>query len=52
MEQTALLTLIFGWAFLFVLWGGHLWDPSYCVVTVSDRSHEQVKHYIETQKTR
>ena len=20
------------------LWGGHLWNPSYCVVTVSDRS--------------
>ena len=34
------------------LCGGHLWNPSYCVVTVSDRSHDQVKHYIETQKTR
>ena len=34
------------------LWGGHLWNPSYCVVTVSDRSHDQVKRYIETQKTR
>ncbi|MCQ2511635.1 MAG: IS200/IS605 family transposase, partial [Lachnospiraceae bacterium] len=34
------------------LWGGHLWNPSYCVVTVSDRSFEQVKHYINTQKTR
>ena len=33
------------------LWGGHLWNPSYCVVTVSDRSHDQVKRYIETQKT-
>ena len=32
------------------LWGGHLWNPSYCAVTVSDRSHDQVKHYIETQK--
>ena len=34
------------------LWGGDLWNPSYCVVTVSDRSREQVKHYIETQKQR
>ena len=32
------------------LWKGHLWNPSYCVVTVSDRSAEQVRHYIETQK--
>ena len=34
------------------LWGGHLWNPSYCVVTVSYRSHEQVKRYIETQKAK
>lgn len=34
------------------LWGGHLWNPSYCAVTVSDRSHEQVKHYINSQKER
>ncbi len=34
------------------LWGGHLWNPSYCVVTVSDRSIEQVRHYIETQTER
>ena len=32
------------------LWGGHLWNPSYCVVTVSDRSREQVTKYIESQK--
>ena len=25
------------------LWGGHLWNPSYCVVTVSDRSLAQVE---------
>ena len=31
------------------LYGGHLWNPSYCVVTVSERSEAQVKHYIETQ---
>ena len=32
------------------LWGGHLWNPSYCVVTVSDRSLAQVEAYIESQK--
>ena len=32
------------------LWGGHLWNPSYCAVTVSDRSREQVSDYIEGQK--
>ena len=30
--------------------GGHLWNPSYCAVTVSDRSREQVLAYIESQK--
>lgn len=34
------------------LWGGHLWNPSYFVATVSDRSHEQIKRYIEEQKIR
>ena len=32
------------------LWGGHLWNPSYCAVTVSDRSRKQVCSYIEGQK--
>lgn len=32
------------------LWGGHLWNPSYFVVTVSDRSLSQVKEYIDQQK--
>ena len=32
------------------LWGGHLWNPSYFVATVSDRSLEQVKKYINEQK--
>ena len=31
------------------LWSGHLWNPSYCVVTVSDRSRKQVETYIESQ---
>ena len=32
------------------LLGGHLWNPSYCIVTVSDRSYEMVREYIESQK--
>ena len=32
------------------LCGGHLWNPSYCAVTVSDRSREQISAYIESQK--
>ena len=32
------------------LWGGHLWNPSYCAVTVSDRSRSQVEQYIKEQK--
>ena len=32
------------------LWGGHLWNPSYCIVTVSERSREMVEQYIESQK--
>lgn len=34
------------------LWGGHLWNPSYCIVTVSERSNEMVKQYIDSQKER
>lgn len=34
------------------LWGGHLWNPSYFVVTVSERSMSQVKAYIQSQKTK
>ena len=30
--------------------GGHLWNPSYCIVTVSDRSLSQVEEYIKSQK--
>ena len=32
------------------LWGGHLWNPSYFVATVSERSTEQVEAYINSQK--
>ncbi len=34
------------------LWGGHLWNPSYCIVTVSDRSMSKVEDYINSQKER
>ena len=34
------------------LWGGHLWNPSYFVVTVSERSNEQVRRYILEQKVK
>ena len=34
------------------LWGGHLWNPSYFVVTVSERTKEQVEAYIKSQKER
>lgn len=33
------------------LWGGHLWNPSYFVATVSDRSKAQIEKYINEQKT-
>ncbi len=34
------------------LWGGHLWNPSYFVATVSDRSMQQIERYIQRQKTK
>ncbi|MGM9739465.1 MAG: IS200/IS605 family transposase [Candidatus Cryptobacteroides sp.] len=32
------------------LWGGHLWNPTYCIVTVSNRSLQIVERYIANQK--
>ncbi len=32
------------------LWGGHLWQPSYFAVTVSERSEEQISEYLRHQK--
>ena len=32
------------------LCGSHLWNPSYFVATVSDRTLEQVKSYIDNQR--
>lgn len=32
------------------LWGGHLWNPSYFVATISENTEEQIKNYIKSQK--
>ena len=32
------------------LWGGHLWNPSYFVATVSEHTEEQIRRYIRNQK--
>lgn len=32
------------------LYGGHLWNPSYCAVTVSERSLSYVQEYIKNQE--
>lgn len=32
------------------LWGGHLWNPSYFVATVSEQTQEQITQYIQSQK--
>jgi len=34
------------------LWGGHLWNPSYFIATVSENTEEQIRNYIKTQKER
>lgn len=34
------------------LWGGHLWNPSYFIATVSENTREQIEHYIQNQKTK
>jgi putative transposase len=32
------------------LWGGHLWNPSYFVATVSEHTEEQSRRYIQNQQ--
>lgn len=32
------------------LWGGHLWNPSYFVATVSENTEQQIREYINSQK--
>lgn len=34
------------------LWGGHLWNPSYFIATVSDHTECQIRKYIQDQKVR
>ena len=31
------------------LWGGHLWNPSYFITTVSDNTEEHIREYIKSQ---
>lgn len=32
--------------------GGHLWNLSYFVATVSENTEEQIRNYIQNQKVR
>ena len=32
------------------LWSGHLWSGSYFIATVSERTEEQIKKYIQSQQ--
>ena len=34
------------------LWGGHMWNPSYFIATVSENTKEQIRNYIKSQKER
>lgn len=34
------------------LYGGHLWNPSYFVATVSENTEEQIRDYIKKQKNK
>ena len=34
------------------LYGGHIWNPSYFITTVSENTEQQIKQYIKNQKRR
>jgi putative transposase len=34
------------------LWGGHLWSPSYFVVTVGGAPLDAIKKYVENQRVK
>ena len=34
------------------LLGGHVWNPSYFIATVSENTEEQIRHYIQGQEER
>lgn len=48
--SSRLLMKEFGEALKRKLWGGHLWNPSYFVATVSENTEEQIRKYIQNQK--
>lgn len=33
-----------------ILWGGHLWNPSYFIATVSENTEKQIREYTQNQK--
>lgn len=35
-----------------MLWGGHMWNPSYFAATVSEQTETQIRDYIRSQKER
>lgn len=45
-----LLMKEYGYVLKKKLWGGHLWNPSYFVATVSENTEEQIRNYIKSQK--
>ena len=47
-----LLMLEYGDELKMKLWGGHLWNPSYFIATVSENTEEQIRNYIKSQKER
>lgn len=47
-----LLMMEYGDEFKKKLCGGHLWNPSYFIATVSENTEEQIRNYIKTQKER
>lgn len=34
------------------LWGGHLWNPSYFIATVSENTEIQIREYIQKQRVK
>ena len=49
-NSSRLLMKEFGTALKKKLWGGHLWNPSYFVSTISENTEEQIRKYIKNQK--
>lgn len=47
-----LLMKEYGTALKSKLWGGHFWNPSYFIATVSENTEAQIRNYIQSQKER